>query len=409
MERAILYREVLSSDIRTTSVSTSTFPSYGMALGKLQIQGFPVTLFIPDISGFSQFIDDTEITHSQHIIAELLELLIDADSLGLSVSEIEGDAILFYRFGDAPSLESVTAQAEKMFVSFHEHLQHYERDRMCDCQACSTTQGLSLKIVVHYGNIVTLDVKEFHKLLGREVIVVHRLLKNEIDSSEYLLLTDAFLDQYPDAQQALEASTSWLPFQSASTTYDVVGEVGYKYYSLTPLREKLKKLPDRPEPEKYENKISVETTVNAPLDFAYNYLTDLTQRHDWMKRVKSVEFDDSLSRVGTSHRCVLPAMALHIEIRKNTFEKGRIEYVEQITDMPMVSRANVFSTLEELEDEIVLFRVDVHYERTFMGSMMAPMLKIVMQNQFRGNIHLFKQVVEEAYSARKRIPELAGA
>lgn len=379
-----------------------------MALGKLQIQGFPVTLFIPDISGFTRFIDETEITHSQHIIAELLELLIDADDLGLSVSEIEGDAILFYRFGDAPSLKAVAAQAEKMFLAFHQHLRRYERDRMCDCQACSTTQNLSVKIVVHYGNIVTVDVKEFHKLLGRDVIVVHRLLKNEIEFEEYLLVTDAFLNQQIEAQNDPESLEDWLPRLSGCTSYKIIGDISYKYFSLTPLRSKLQALPDRPDPEKYENKISVQTTVNAPLDFAYNYLTDLTRRHYWMKGSKTVEFEDSLTRVGTSHRCVLPAMALHVEIKKNTFEKQKIEYVEQITNMPMVSRANVFSTLEELEDEKVLFCVDVHFQRSFMGTMMAPMLKFVMQKQFRGNALLFKQVVERAYEARNEIPMYAG-
>lgn len=53
-------------------------------------------IFIPDISGFTQFVSDTEINHAHHITEELLEILIDANRIGLLVSEIEGDAILFY-------------------------------------------------------------------------------------------------------------------------------------------------------------------------------------------------------------------------------------------------------------------------------------------------------------------------
>ena len=34
-------------------------------------------LFIPDISGFTQFITSTEISHSHHIITELINLIID--------------------------------------------------------------------------------------------------------------------------------------------------------------------------------------------------------------------------------------------------------------------------------------------------------------------------------------------
>ncbi len=37
-------------------------------------------LFIPDISGFTQFVQNTEVDHSQHVISELLEVLITANN-----------------------------------------------------------------------------------------------------------------------------------------------------------------------------------------------------------------------------------------------------------------------------------------------------------------------------------------
>ena len=58
--------------------------------------------FIPDISGFTRFVNETEIDHSRLIIQELLEILINSNQIGLEVSEIEGDAILFYKFGESP-------------------------------------------------------------------------------------------------------------------------------------------------------------------------------------------------------------------------------------------------------------------------------------------------------------------
>jgi hypothetical protein len=56
-------------------------------------------LFIPDISGFTKFVDATEITHSQHIIQGLLEALLDAYKRDLKVSETECD-----RRADATSI-----------------------------------------------------------------------------------------------------------------------------------------------------------------------------------------------------------------------------------------------------------------------------------------------------------------
>jgi len=49
--------------------------------------------FIPDISGYTKFINETEINHSTHIITELLEIIISSNILDLKVSEIEGDAV----------------------------------------------------------------------------------------------------------------------------------------------------------------------------------------------------------------------------------------------------------------------------------------------------------------------------
>ncbi|MDQ3019785.1 MAG: DUF2652 domain-containing protein [Bacteroidota bacterium] len=67
-------------------------------------------LFIPDISGFTKFVNEMEIGHSRLIIQELLETMINANEIGLEISEIEGDAILFYKFGEAPELKELYRQ-----------------------------------------------------------------------------------------------------------------------------------------------------------------------------------------------------------------------------------------------------------------------------------------------------------
>ena len=46
-------------------------------------------LFIPDISGFTHFVQTTEVEHSQHVIAELLEVLISANTQQLKLAEVE--------------------------------------------------------------------------------------------------------------------------------------------------------------------------------------------------------------------------------------------------------------------------------------------------------------------------------
>ena len=95
-------------------------------------------LFIPDISGFTDFVNNTDIEHGQHIISELLQNIIDSNNLEMIVSEVEGDAVLFYKHEQVPSFDEIAKQAEIIFLNFHNHLQRYDVERICQCGACST-------------------------------------------------------------------------------------------------------------------------------------------------------------------------------------------------------------------------------------------------------------------------------
>lgn len=151
-------------------------------------------LFIPDISGFTNFIHTTEIKHSQHIISELLELLIDCNDLDMELAEIEGDALFFFKLNQIPNLDELLTQIKKSFLRFHHHLQLYENKRICQCGACTTASELDLKFVVHIGSFEFIEVKGKRKPLCECVITVHRLLKNKINSDEYILITKDMVD-----------------------------------------------------------------------------------------------------------------------------------------------------------------------------------------------------------------------
>ncbi len=144
--------------------------------------------FMPDISGFTKFVNNTEIEHGIHIIAELLELLIDSSIINLELVEIEGDALFMFT-SKIPNYEQVLEQTTVMLKNFHKQTKSYETKRICNCGSCRTTTNLELKFLVHYGNLAFIKVKHFVKPYGREVIKIHRLLKNEIPINEYILFT----------------------------------------------------------------------------------------------------------------------------------------------------------------------------------------------------------------------------
>lgn len=141
-------------------------------------------LFIPDISGFTELVHSTDVLTGQQITYELLSAILNENRLHLQVSEVEGDAILFYRFGPAPTLNFLLCQYEKMKMAFNNKVREIEN-------RLSRQLNLSLKVIAHYGEMTEFDIGGFKKLYGEVVIEAHRLLKNSIPGDTYLLVTDS--------------------------------------------------------------------------------------------------------------------------------------------------------------------------------------------------------------------------
>ena len=74
----------------------------------------------------------------------MLEVLIDANTEGMHLAEIEGDALFYYK-EDIPSLEKLLAQIETIFTAFYSHLKLLEKNRICPCTACSTAPQFTIK------------------------------------------------------------------------------------------------------------------------------------------------------------------------------------------------------------------------------------------------------------------------
>jgi hypothetical protein len=191
-------------------------------------------LFIPDISGFSRFVNAVELEHSRFIIQQLLDVLLRANDSGLQISEIEGDAILFYHFGEPVALRALYTQVEKMFRAFHHYLVAYDHLKICQCKACISAVDLTLKVITHYGEFTPLRVQHFEKLIGKDVIVAHQLLKNDIPQHEYWLVTQ-------DLHRQPAELTQWMHWQESAKETES-GEIRFSYTQLGP-RSRRRPLP----------------------------------------------------------------------------------------------------------------------------------------------------------------------
>jgi hypothetical protein len=78
------------------------------------------TVFIVDISGYSKFVMSTEPADGAYIMEVLLEALLPEITPQFKVSEIEGDAVLFYRLDDPVPVHTILAQFQSMLDRFEQ-------------------------------------------------------------------------------------------------------------------------------------------------------------------------------------------------------------------------------------------------------------------------------------------------
>jgi Protein of unknown function (DUF2652) len=281
-------------------------------------------LFIPDISGFTRFVNETEIDHSRFIIQELLELLINANQIGLEVSEIEGDAILFYKFGASPDLKALYKQVEEMFCAFHRHLIAYEHRRFCHCQACLSAINLTLKVITHYGEFTSYQVRNFSKLIGKDIIVAHQLLKNDIEQHEYWLVTKSLLPDTPPVDLA-----EWMKWNSSAKQTET-GEIPFHYTQLSQLKKGI-----QPEPylkHQLANKVkvlSVAQEYETDLISLFHAVGDFNNRSYWQQGVKAVEeVSHILPRVGMQCRCIMEDGQTTLFTTSYLYQPEKVEFSE---------------------------------------------------------------------------------
>lgn len=180
-------------------------------------------IFIPDISGFTNFVRNIDIDLGVSITRDLLSKIIENNSLGMDLSEIEGDAILFYKIGKPIPLTYVLNSFKNMYEAFDATYQRWKI-------AYKIETDLSLKVIVHYGNIVVYDIKGFKKLYGETVIDSHNLLKNGHGKTNYILVTEDYLQAlHQNISDEQLFHSGYIPFKHQLTTD--VKRIAYYFFS----------------------------------------------------------------------------------------------------------------------------------------------------------------------------------
>jgi hypothetical protein len=182
----------------------------------------PIFIILVDISGYTKFINmhRIELLHAERIIAELMESVLEKVDAPVVVHEILGDAISLYAFDDgSPDLgDKIYRQVEVYVETFRKREAFLLREcNICTCKACLNVDALRLKAILHHGEAAFTKVRDIQKISGQDTITAHRLLKNSINSDEYIFVTESFAGKC----QTLDVGS----FEKHKEQYNDVGPV----------------------------------------------------------------------------------------------------------------------------------------------------------------------------------------
>jgi len=156
-------------------------------------------LLLADISGYTSYVASTELRHSQEILSELLECIVERLKPLMTISEIEGDAIFAYTPGTKiPRGEAIFELIETTYLAFRSRRDAAHRRTTCTCNACRNLPNLDLKFISHHGDYFIQKVAGTKKPIGSDVNMIHRLLKNQVSEATgwraYALFTQQSLE-----------------------------------------------------------------------------------------------------------------------------------------------------------------------------------------------------------------------
>ena len=257
-------------------------------------------LLLADISGYTAFLTGTELEHAHAIIRELTKLVRERLAPPMRFVKLEGDAVFCYAEGETfADGERFVELVEACYFDFANRLVDMERGTTCRCDACAAIPSLDLKFVTHYGSFMIETEDSREDLAGPDVILAHRLLKNDIGEdggpAAYAFFTEACQLRLPSSFE--------LPRHTE--TYDSFGEVGGGVYDLKPPLERM-----REARREYVGSADADYEVDYELPYPaaalWQYFVDADKRLRWQPLQTAVENrpnDGGRMGVGAGSHC----------------------------------------------------------------------------------------------------------
>jgi hypothetical protein len=225
---------------------------------------------ITDISGYTEYLTGSELDHANDILQSLFDAQLKAVKHPFLISGFRGDAIFMY----VPETNFVQSQSflealENFYIVFADTLQQMQYNTTCTCRACKNMSMLDLKMCTHYGEYLVQKLGDREELLGADVIVPHRMLKNHVIEKTGIQSYSLFSDVAAQKLNLLEYCEKVVPH---SESYEHIGEVSMCVHDLHPVweRERAKRRRFVSDEEAW---IKYETDLPFPAALVWEFLT----------------------------------------------------------------------------------------------------------------------------------------
>ncbi len=355
-------------------------------------------ILIADITGYTAYLSNSELEHAQASLAALLNLLIERTKPPLVISRLAGDAVISYGLRDHFFQgQTFVEMIEDTYVAFRKAIERMVLNNTCQCNACINIGSLDLKFFIHYGAFVIQKLDAHDEMVGTDVNLIHRLLKNTVPESTgiraYALYTDAAIQQL----DLTELASTMVPH---SETYEHLGTVPVWIQDMHPVwAAKRDTLRVTIPPEKVL--LTVEIQINAPPEVVWDYLSQPEHRKVLIgsDRQEIIDRVDGRIGAGTTYQCyhgdkIVPQTILEWR----PFERVLTEDLVPIPAKGTFLYADY--RLEPSPSETRLIQEIAFSRGPWLGKFMARMMAIFVQGQYQRDLEKFKNHVETDLEAR---------
>jgi uncharacterized protein YndB with AHSA1/START domain len=342
--------------------------------------GQPTCFLIADISGYTSYLAGVELDHAQDIVADLVGTVVSALRPTFRLAKLEGDAAFTYAPADKVDGSLLLDTIERCYFGFRRRRRDVRQATSCECNACVRIPDLNLKFVVHHGQALHQKMAGRDELMGSDVIIAHRLLKNDVvqttAATAYALITQASID-------AVAVDPVVLGMTGITETYEHIGEI----------RAWVHDLERRWQEEDQRQRVLVSSaaaaytssiSTAAPPQLAWAFVTEPGRRLGWQTGTTEILVSNAQGgrrAVGTTNHCMHGKDAVVEEI----LDWRPYDYLTERTTMNTPMGPAKFVTTVEFEPTstgtVVHFRFappKTAKERAIMREM-APLMDALLE------------------------------